>query len=258
MIFNYSSFPDLIYTYVRRVIVRTIGKRREKLVRNRLRLGRLSTFLELFGLPEALVDYYVIERLRVQIKNKSHEKAVTNYLLGYCEKSLLVDCGSNLGYYSFLFSKYFDKVIAIEPLPRNVRTMNMLKESYNNVRILPIAVSDEEGCLNFYPGPHRGGGSLIKNLRKPEKVRVTTLDNVLEKFSEISVVKVDVEGQEYEVLKGAIQSMHKIKAWVVEVHGTYHGTDICDNKIVSFLKSFGYYVFPISENHVAAEMRLIE
>jgi FkbM family methyltransferase len=235
---------------VRRLIIRTLGHRREKLIRNKLRIGRLSTFLELFYLPEAFIDYYVAERVRMQIKNRSHERDVTNFLLKHKGQNF-IDCGADLGYYSFLLTEHFCNIVAIEPLPRNIRVMKMVGDD-KNIKILPLAVSNRNGYGNLYFGPHRGGGSLKEKDRDYIKVKLITLDEVLKNIQH-AIVKIDVEGHEYEVLEGARQSFHKVDIFVIEVHESYRGLDLWNNKISNFLRSCGYYVYPISDHHIVAE-----
>ena len=58
---------------------------------------------------------------------------------------------------------------------------------------------------------HQSGGKSVL-------VNTTTLTKLISKFPLVDLVKVDVEGAEWEVLEGADQAVPKIKRWLVELH----------------------------------------
>ncbi len=240
---SYNPFALLYLAF--RILVRiTLGRRRRDEVLQRLHWQTLSEFLDWLHLPEHLSESIMVKEVQARVKRKifRHEPAVSSFLVnkhGY----LFVDVGANLGYYSFLLYDNFEKIISVEPHPRNVALIERVKEkyNYNNVKVIPVAVSDKEGETRLYLGIHRGGHSLIRGHRMVSStkkyilVKTTTLSSLLKHLEEISLVKVDVEGAEWAALKGAEQNLDTIKSWVIELHDSKR-----KNKLEEWLTSHGY------------------
>ncbi|MDR2219561.1 MAG: FkbM family methyltransferase [Methylobacillus sp.] len=140
-----------------------------------------------------------------------------------------VDIGANLGYYTLLALQKGKPVIAFEPQQQNLQCLfkNIMVNGWgeNKVEIFPVALSERPGLLTLY-GASGPSASLIKNWagysEKFHKiVPVSTLDNVLAgRFhGERLLIKIDVEGAEYHVLKGAqtILAMSPKPLWLLEI-----------------------------------------
>ena len=105
------------------------------------------------------------------------------------------------------------KVISIEPDPRNFRilAMNVKSNKLNNVILLNVAISNEDGESLFYVRRSPMVSKMQTCQRPPpdtlETIRVKTrsIDSVLEEYDipKVDWVKIDVEGAKVLVLKGA-------------------------------------------------------
>ncbi len=122
--------------------------------------------------------------------------------------AVVFDIGANVGYYSLLAAVLVGaggKVYAFEPLPRNIDflrkhiALNQLK----NIEVIEAAVSAQTGKSSFDLGASSAMGH-ISNSGEIE-VRLVSLDDMLEQgtLHQPDYMKVDVEGAEFEVLKGA-------------------------------------------------------
>jgi FkbM family methyltransferase len=123
---------------------------------------------------------------------------------------VFVDIGANIGYFSLLASGVVGvsgRVIAFEPIKRVAEqfSRSVAKNGFQNVQIRQIALGNEkaEMKLSIVPG-NVGGSSLVKDINSgvSEMVSVSTLDSELNNIP-VQVIKIDVEGFEYEVLLGA-------------------------------------------------------
>lgn len=126
-----------------------------------------------------------------------------------------VDIGANVGLYALELSKAVGdqgSVIAIEPWPDNVRqlTQTIARNVIPNIHVLPCAVGSKPSVVEMYGGRDPAYvTSVPTNGRStyPVVQRVTqrTLDELWVDAGKptVSVVKIDVEGAELEVLKGA-------------------------------------------------------
>jgi len=138
-----------------------------------------------------------------------------------------VDIGANVGYFSCIARHAGKSVIAVEPLWKNLQMLlrNIELNSGPPVEVFPLALSAEIGIMNLY-GFSSTGASLLANwagapVSVARRVPVTTLDNILgARFLEKRLlIKIDVEGFEYQLLKGSKNTLdRKIKpAWLIEI-----------------------------------------
>jgi len=138
------------------------------------------------------------------------------------KKGIFIDIGAHIGKYSIILSKQLKdkgKVIAIEPMEGN---FNILKKSLylnniKNVISLKLACGNKENYSDLYIGDEKTGDgthSLIKktnNKVEIQKTQVRKLDNILNdlKIKRVDFIKIDVEGTETDVLKGATKTLEK-------------------------------------------------
>ena len=135
---------------------------------------------------------------------------------------LFVDVGAYHGHYSLLLSKNFRKIIAIEPFPVNADFLKAAAEyrKVNNISVVRVAASDKEGTRMFRIMPQPSESKLVSEAANGNliSVQTTTLDSLLQPYEDIDLVKLDVEGSEFDVLKGATKSMPRIRSWLIELH----------------------------------------
>ena len=163
------------------------------------------------------------------------------------------DIGANVGLYTLLFSRYSMHVFAFEPLPRNIRYLVRTLEvnGVTNATIVPCAVSDSVGLSAFQEGANYAEGRLDSKGRQP--VAVISGDAFASTYGVVpSLVKIDVEGGELSVLKGANKLLLNHKPTILlSTHGESRRVDC-----FSFLRSVGYSQFmPLNsdEIHLASE-----
>ena len=138
----------------------------------------------------------------------------------------LIDVGANIGYYSLKAAPLVGAaghVIAIEPNPEALQKMrvNLAASAADNVvTVAPVACSDTESTLDLYVAPDANTGetSLSKGNASQEgaithtyKVRARPLDDIVREsgVTRVDAIKIDVEGAEYLVLKGARQTLDR-------------------------------------------------
>jgi FkbM family methyltransferase len=140
--------------------------------------------------------------------------------------AICVDIGANIGLYTCLAASLGKPVVAIEPLPRNLACLhkNLAANGFDTVEVLPVGLSSEigtkrlfgtGGCASFSPG---WAGSSEKRFRS---VPVSTLDSIVTGLPKLRpmLIKMDVEGLELEVLRGADMTLSMVPkpTWLVEI-----------------------------------------
>jgi len=178
-----------------------------------------------------------------------HEPEVSRFL-SKTHGALFVDVGANLGRYTIMLSSNYKRIIAIEPEPSNMKHLkrNLLQAGINNVDPLQIAISDREGYVKLYLARHSGGHTIKKGYyNKYIKVKASTLNSILKNEPHIDLIKVDVEGAEWQVLKGSQKIMPKIKSWMIEIHDKNR-----KHELEKLLSSKGYCTRWLDEKHIYA------
>ena len=159
----------------------------------------------------------------------AYEPEVHQVLSVLPTNALCLDIGANIGFYSLHFAKY-GTVHAFECDPANFQRLNenIRLNGFENVYAHELAVSDKKETLTFYQSgaSHSGWGSLARFDDIAEfqiTVNSTTLDNFLRTHSieGVDLLKVDIEGAEFELLEGAQESLRNqvFKYILIEFNG---------------------------------------
>jgi len=127
--------------------------------------------------------------------------------------SLAVDIGANVGYYTSIMAEAVGDrgvVLAFEPDADNLRLLQRAVggAEHANVTVVPAAVGERNGTVRLYVNPDHPGDHRIYPAGTHEQsrdVEVWSLDDYLGKSGqtrELSLVKIDVQGAELQVLRG--------------------------------------------------------
>ena len=171
------------------------------------------------------------------------------FLLHFLRKEdVFIDVGSNVGSYTILASAEIGaKTISIEPVPS---TFNFLTNniSLNNISGLVdahnIALGGRNGSIRFTIHQDTVNHVAINNEKDSIEVQVDTLDSVIRERNPC-LIKIDVEGYESEVLKGADITLknHSLMALIVELNGSGRRYGFNDNDIHQKLIDNGFNPF---------------
>ena len=169
----------------------------------------------------------------------------------------IIDVGANKGCFSLLATKLmgdYGRVLSFEPEPINCEwiTRSIDANNYKGITLFQMALSDSDGKADLYIGEKSGFHSLLPPLDKPEPEKMTViqkrLDTVLQenKISEVDLIKIDVEGSELQVLKGATETIKQNKNLkiIMDLH-PQKGVDIYE--ICNFLLEHGYKLYNIDK-----------
>lgn len=144
------------------------------------------------------------------------------FMLGHLKPGdLFVDVGANVGVYSTFAATHGAEVLAFEPLPQALNEIQ-LNAALNNAAVTaePWAIGDRNEVA-FLAGETDATGRLSET---GLQVEMKTLDSVLDR--QPALIKIDVEGAELAVLRGAQQTLERGTTLLIEVHdellgGTY-------------------------------------
>jgi FkbM family methyltransferase len=143
-----------------------------------------------------------------------------------------VDAGANIGIYTLVASKIVGdagRVIAFEPSAQSfpVLQRNIALNDLKNVVTFPFALAERSGQARLYRGPNPGLNSLGNDpcwkQRDPswkegaEEIATEQLDRVLQRAAvdRVDVVKLDVQGAEELVLRGAMKNISSTRPLII-------------------------------------------
>lgn len=169
-----------------------------------------------------------------------------------------VDVGGNVGYFSLNFAKLCGNdglVHTFEPIKQNailIELANILNK-FRNISVYRAALSDSEGEITLTVPELDGAYAYIQNSEngKPgEKVQCLTLDSFADQngINRIDIIKIDVEGAEEKVLRGAINVLsdksRRPRVIMVElVNDFLNRFDSSIDNVLEYLNNFGYEPF---------------
>tara|TARA_A100001011_G_scaffold185067_1_gene193776 strand:- start:263 stop:943 length:681 start_codon:yes stop_codon:yes gene_type:complete len=209
--------------------------------------------LKLFQKIETAVSYILSNSINEKkfLKKKLNKKEI-----------IVIDIGANVGsYLDFIIKNFkYKKIYAFEP---STKAYRQLKNKFNSKNIIleNIALSNKKTKRKFYEYKLTSQSSFykitskknpFKNLNNIYKVKTLRLDEYLNlKENKIDICKIDIQGEELNVLMGMQKYLKKKKIKLIKVEITIRN-DYDNNKnqfveIINFLKKFNYDLVTISK-----------
>ncbi len=166
---------------------------------------------------------------------------------------VVADIGANMGFYSIWMSKFTSGDAAIhsfEPDEKNYRRLTKNIET-NKLGKLIIANNEAagafEGEVYFTKGLDGENHITIGQTSSTVKIKQTTLDSycLRHNIKRLRYCKMDVEGFELDVLKGAecLLSEKKIDVLQLEINTSMQNSTYTAKELLAFVKEFGYSLY---------------
>lgn len=197
------------------------------------------------------IPFYVLEEDKGLSQNLirwgNREKAATDFFQTFINKDdIVLDIGSNIGYYAVQEARLGKKVYAIEPMIQSFEILNKNIElnKFDNVESFNYAIGDKNEDCEIY---HCGHLNLSKMIPvegwDKTKIKMLTGKTFLEKYlkdkKQPNVLRMDVEGYELNILKGFENSFKCFDKCFIEVHH-FHLNDSGTKKLLEHLQKFGF------------------
>ena len=195
-----------------------------------------------------------------------HEDDILEHKFNPKEGNIVIDVGAHIGHYTLKASSLVGvngKVLAIEADPSNYDILNRnidLNKFTNATAVNYAAYSKEEKIKLYLPSKeeeekelsHTKYNTIIQdrahNETKFVEVQANTLDYLLQsngiKHEKVNWIKIDVEGAEFEVLKGAKDILSKSYniSLLIEIHNLSAANTNLYEPIKEFLNSYNYKI----------------
>ncbi len=166
-----------------------------------------------------------------------------------------LDVGANIGNHSLFFSRRFAHVHCFEPNPRTFGLLSVNAQLSANMILHNKALGDAPGTLTLsYDSLNVGEASLVNDsadgTRQHTEVDVVRLDDLQEQFGQVALIKIDVEGFEPEVLRGATDLLRSQKP-VVLFEQNRAAFRNGRSEAASLLTDAGYVLCILTKRHIS-------
>jgi FkbM family methyltransferase len=155
----------------------------------------------------------------------------------------VIDAGAHVGLFALRAAVNARKVIALEPHPElhGLLRMNILGNGFDNIEAVPKALWVDGKEIDLIEHSHSAEASVFGKGGRAFHVETTTLDAVVRDAGRVDLLKLDIEGAEFEVLCGCSQeTLAQIDRIVAELHLAGRASRLPD--LVRRLQSCGFQV----------------
>lgn len=166
------------------------------------------------------------------------------------EGDFVVDCGANIGAFSYLLLQHQSdvRIICIEPVPSNVSCLKQNLQGYRQCRVVEAALMGRSGTIEMYDfGPDASACHSVIAMdvkgRAAISVPAVTLDDIMrsERRERIDFLKLDVQGAEYDIFHEIpTETVAKVRHLAMELHESIAKTGQVLGYVPGFLrKTYG-------------------
>ena len=208
------------------------------------------------------LKYYqkIDDALSYLLSSVSNEKKLIQNIFK-TKNIVYVDVGTNEGNFLDFLSSFcnFKKIICFEPIKELTDKIDTKKYS-NKIFIHNIVLSNNNSIKNFYQYDISSQSSLyqqnnlfksLKKLKKKIRVKTVKFDDKFNDCRNIDFCKIDVQGEELNVLKGMKKNLTNKKITLIKIEISfierYRGPKSNFLSIINYLSKSGYYLISISK-----------
>tara|TARA_B100000242_G_scaffold292842_1_gene269246 strand:+ start:501 stop:1265 length:765 start_codon:yes stop_codon:yes gene_type:complete len=204
------------------------------------------------GYPKEFSGFSFLIDESLRRLNLGNEDDFIRHMIKFLPKDgVFIDVGANLGIHSIIAASHMGKgckVIAVEPIKSNQKLLHKnikLNKLSERITLIPSALSSKKGIQKMYFEDGFSPAASFKSepfLNNAVKVPTETLDSIIFSHKLIpNLIKIDVEGAEYEVLKGGKKTLSITNNLLIEIHNyKLSEFETSLDEILSFLKEFGF------------------
>ncbi len=165
-----------------------------------------------------------------------HEEDFMNYFIN--GEGEFIDVGAHVGCWAVKLAPFYDKVHAFEPHPEAFKALeeNVKLNELNNVVTYNKAVGSENKEIQLTLYEHSSHSTLFEHhpmeehtgpIKGLHTIGLVRLDDY--KFDKVGFIKIDTEGYEVEVVKGALETIKKHKPKLcIEIHAPENEQKVID------------------------------
>jgi FkbM family methyltransferase len=158
--------------------------------------------------------------------------------------------GRNIEFELTMVKKYNAEVFAFDPTPKSLSWINT-KNIPNKLNVISIGLSGHDGEVEMSPPENSNHVSFsgCNNGRDSKSFSVKRVKTIMNNYghNRVDILKLDIEGEEYSVIKDVLESNLHISQILVEFHHRFESFEVdMTQNTVRKLNRKGYKLFYIS------------
>jgi len=192
---------------------------------------------------------------QAQISDPEQTLEFRNFL-SFCNSSMqLFDIGASFGVFSLAAARFGGNVVAVDPSPFATRMITLqahMNDCGKRIRVLQATASDTNGVIDVLSSGVFSNGyfKVVKGRSKSEltPTQAITVDQMTSHFGSPTHIKIDVEGHEAAVLRGAVNTVRQFSPLLfLELHNEMIVSEGGDpNSVLDLLTHSGYRTFALN------------
>lgn len=144
-------------------------------------------------------------------------------------EDVVLEVGANIGYYALIEARLCRQVYAVEPHPENFQRLNanVRLNGYTNIETENLAFGDATGTVPMRCSGHSNWHTCRGAVAGADTIDVpcARIDDFVAGRLPPTVIKMDVEGFEFTVLRGAMRTLAAVRCVFLELHGDILGSE---------------------------------
>jgi len=169
----------------------------------------------------------------------------------------VLDIGANIGNHSLYFSDYFQNVYSFEPNDKVFTVLKLNAALVDNIQCFKLGISDTDGSASFLsPVGYLGCSKLTAEEGEFNQfIQTVRLDSLAEKLKNVKLIKIDIEGHEFNALSGGEKFIKSTKPFILFEQHISDFNDKGSTKVIDLLKGYGYFKFAILSEYPQSNLK---
>ncbi len=187
-----------------------------------------------------------------------YEENVTHFFKKHLRQNMtLLDIGANIGWYSLLTARLLNdncKIYAFEPFAENAKLLlaSKLKNKFHSIKVIQAATGNKFGTVAFGASGSNGQckeiDEEIESILISDTVNIVKVDNIVKE--KVDLIKIDIEGAEYNALKGSINTIKNSLPTIFSEFTPTAMPSVCNiswQDYLNFIINLGYKITVINQ-----------
>ena len=163
-----------------------------------------------------------------------------NRLLTHCKVrnikfKTILDIGAWCGTWSLAMQKYAENIFCYEPNKTHFACLEKNLAPFSNVSLYNCAIGNEEGFVKL---TEETATQNTRVIQEKGDTKICTIDSL--NLDNIDLIKIDVEGFEMEVLKGATETIKNVQYIMIELNNNTKRYGSSNIEIEKYLPTLGF------------------
>ena len=163
-----------------------------------------------------------------------------NRLLTHCKVrnikfKTILDIGAWCGTWSLAMQKYAENIFCYEPNKTHFACLEKNLAPFSNISLYNCAIGNEEGFVKL---TEETATQNTRVIQEKGDTKICTIDSL--NLDDVDLIKIDVEGFEMEVLKGAKETIKNVQYIMVELNNNTKRYGSSNLEIEKYLPKLGF------------------